>query len=32
MKIDTNQIYTSEAILQMYNIEGYTMKGVERFI
>lgn len=31
-KIDLEKIYTSEAILQMYNIEGYTMKGVERFI
>lgn len=27
-----NEIYTSSAILQKYNIENYTMKGTERFI
>ena len=25
-------IYTSTAILQMFNIENYTMKGTEKFI
>lgn len=30
--MENNNIYTSTAILQMYGIEDYTMKGTERFI